>query len=225
LSARVAIIDDHQLLAYSLMCALQARGFEAETVRLEEPETLIRSLLDDPPDVVLLDMQLGGAIGSGTMLVGPFTEAGVRVLIVSGITDSVEIAAALEAGAVGHVSKAEPFDVLLDTAARVARGEQAMSDGTRQRLLGEMRRHRAEREHQRAPFEALTPREREVLRALCAGESVTSIATASFVSVPTVRTQVRAILLKLGVASQLEAVAQAHRCGWYDEPEAAPRSA
>jgi len=33
--------------------------------------------------------------------------------------------------------------------------------------------------------------------------------------VPTVRTQVRAILQKLEVGSQLEAVAQAHRCGWH----------
>jgi two-component system nitrate/nitrite response regulator NarL len=60
------------------------------------------------------------------------------------------------------------------------------------------------------PFERLSPRERQVLRALCDGKSVTAIAT--------VRAQVRAVLAKLGAGSQLEAVAEANRCGWYAEP-------
>jgi DNA-binding NarL/FixJ family response regulator len=38
----------------------------------------------------------------------------------------------------------------------------------------------------------------------------------SFVSVATVRSQVRAILLKLGVNSQLAAVAAARQSGWFD---------
>jgi DNA-binding NarL/FixJ family response regulator len=47
------------------------------------------------------------------------------------------------------------------------------------------------------------------------GRSVDRIAETSFVSSDTVRTQVRAILTKLGVNSQLEAVAMARRAGWF----------
>ena len=53
-----------------------------------------------------------------------------------------------------------------------------------------------------------------MLHRLCEGESVQRIAAESYVSVATVRTQVRAILQKLDVGSQLEAVAIAYRSGW-----------
>ena len=55
-----------------------------------------------------------------------------------------------------------------------------------------------------------------MLHALAAGHSVGCIATAWFVSEATVRSQVRAILTKLGVSSQLEAVAAAHRQQWLE---------
>ena len=67
------------------------------------------------------------------------------------------------------------------------------------------------------PFQRLSPRERTVLAALVEGESVTDIAARAVVSVATVRTQVRAILEKVGVCSQLEAVALAHKHGWFDD--------
>lgn len=79
----------------------------------------------------------------------------------------------------------------------------------------ELRRHREDERSVRAPFDRLSAREKQVLAALCVGRSVTQIAGDWVVSVPTVRTQVRAILTKLDAGSQLEAVAQAHRSGWY----------
>lgn len=63
-------------------------------------------------------------------------------------------------------------------------------------------------------LERLTRREREVLNGLVAGLSPATIAERDFVSVITVRNQVQAILTKLNVHSQLEAVATVHRYGW-----------
>ena len=60
----------------------------------------------------------------------------------------------------------------------------------------------------------LTRREREVLDGLVSGLSPAAIAERDFVSVITVRNQVQAILTKLNVHSQLEAVATVHRYGW-----------
>jgi len=65
-----------------------------------------------------------------------------------------------------------------------------------------------------APFEQLTGRERVVLGALMDGASAGEIAKASFVSMATVRSQIRSILEKLGVHSQVAAVALAHRSRW-----------
>jgi DNA-binding NarL/FixJ family response regulator len=65
-----------------------------------------------------------------------------------------------------------------------------------------------------APFESLTPREAAVLGDLLEGRSADDIAEASFVSITTVRAQIRSILSKLGVRSQLAAVSMARRAGW-----------
>jgi two-component system, NarL family, nitrate/nitrite response regulator NarL len=61
-------------------------------------------------------------------------------------------------------------------------------------------------------------REAEVLRGLIEGRSVDELAQEAFVSIATVRSQVRAILRKLGVTSQLAAVGLARRAGWPSDP-------
>ena len=66
----------------------------------------------------------------------------------------------------------------------------------------------------RRKLELLTPREREVLAHLMLGRPVREIAHVSFVSEATVRTQVKSILAKLEVTSQLAAVGVAHRVEW-----------
>ena len=64
-------------------------------------------------------------------------------------------------------------------------------------------------------FARLTHREREVLGALVDGHGVHDIAASDVVSEATVRTQVKSILAKLEVSSQLAAVGLAHRMGWH----------
>jgi DNA-binding NarL/FixJ family response regulator len=218
-NASIAIVDDHELLSQSLELALGAQGFAARVHAVEDLEATLTSVLESQPDVVLLDLQLG-PVGHGLALVGPLTRAGTRVLVITGVTDRCEIAATIEAGAIGYVSKSKPIDVLLETINRVARGEQVMSDAERHDLLTTLRRWRAEDEAVHAPLERLTDRERQVLQALADGHGVAEIAHSGFVSVATVRTQVHAILSKLEVGSQLEAVAMAHRYGWFQGPGA-----
>jgi DNA-binding NarL/FixJ family response regulator len=71
-------------------------------------------------------------------------------------------------------------------------------------------------------FRQLSRRERQVLIALMRGETATQISRESYVSLPTVRSQIRSILVKLGVSSQLAAVVLAYRSGWpgaFEEPD------
>jgi DNA-binding CsgD family transcriptional regulator len=73
-----------------------------------------------------------------------------------------------------------------------------------------------------AALETLTPRERQVLLALMRGETAREICRNDYVAMPTVRSQIRSILFKLGVSSQLAAVVMAYRSGWHlsELPEA-----
>ncbi|MGH2867920.1 MAG: response regulator transcription factor [Solirubrobacteraceae bacterium] len=70
----------------------------------------------------------------------------------------------------------------------------------------------------RRRFDALSPREQQVLRGLMRGWSAHAIAAALHTSLPTTRTHIQAILHKVGVHSQLEAASLAYRAGWPSEP-------
>jgi len=211
---QVAIVDDHRLLADSLALALEGYGVRATLPDLGTPEALIAQMTAIRPDLVLLDLDLGGDLGDGSILVRPLVEAGLRVLVVTAAIDVEQMARAVEHGAVGVVAKNGPFPHLLASIVAAARGEEVMTPLERLRLLDQARRLREQRTAALTPFHRLTDRESHVLRELTRGRTVAAIARASVVSEATVRSQVRSVLAKLGVRSQLEAVVAAQRSSW-----------
>ncbi|HET7070464.1 MAG TPA: response regulator transcription factor [Nocardioides sp.] len=211
---RVLIVDDQRLLVDSLSLALRLEGLDPLVASVADAAGLVELVQADPPALVLLDLDLGGALGDGTDLVAPCVAAGARVLVLTGTTDELWMAAALEQGACAAIDKGIPFDDLLGLVLSAAHGETLMEPSERERLLHHLHAHRASRARDLAPFESLTPREQQVLRALSLGQTVSHIAEAWVVSESTVRSQVHAVLSKLDVRSQLEAVAAATRVGW-----------
>ncbi len=111
------------------------------------------------------------------------------------------------------------FDDLVAAVQRLAHGGSILSDNQRQELLADLRAKRTADRRRLAPFQTLTAWEKAVLAGLVAGESAEAIAARSYVSLSTVRTQIRSILLKLRVKSQLNAVALAREAGWPPEDE------
>lgn len=211
--SRIVIVEDHRLLAETVGLALQVEGHEVLIADLTDEDTLTTSVGADDSTLVLLDLDLGD-LGDATRFIPAFVKAGAAVLVVSGVRDRMRLAATLEAGAVGFMAKDAPFDDLLETIKRAAAGGSVIDVNDRQQLLVDLRAHRSAERDRHAPFESLTTRERQVLEALSAGKSVESIASEWVVSTATVRTQVRGILTKLDVNSQLAAVAKARASGW-----------
>ena len=213
-SVTVLIVEDHALLAQTLVIALHAEGCRARVADLIDPSTLLQQVRAHRPAVVLLDLDLGD-LGDGVDLVQPLTELGARVLVVSGSTDRLRLAETVERGAVGFLSKQVPFEQLLSTVLDVVAQRPVLSTARRYELMAELRSARAARSKDLAPFTSLTPRERAVLAALAKGQRAETIAAAAFLSEATVRSQIRCVLAKLGVSSQLEAVALAWTVGWF----------
>ncbi|MDQ4116889.1 MAG: response regulator transcription factor, partial [Actinomycetota bacterium] len=161
------------------------------------------------PGIVLLGLN-GGPDGDridGVRLIPPLCAAGWRVILVTRTSTPTRLGAAMAAGAFTCVPKSEPFSSLL-TAIRLARaGRPWLHDVQRQRLIA-LHRDQQRQNHARATkLRSLTTREREVLVLLAAGYRARQIADRFVVSQATVRTQIRAVLTKLEVSSQLEAVA------------------
>lgn len=226
---RVVILDDHALFAESLELAL---GVEQYTpLRLDPPQAgthvrvVVQSVLHHRPDTVLLDLHLGD-FGDSDPLIRPLAEAGVNVVIVSSTLDAARLGGCVQRGARAIVSKDRRLNEVLAVVRRLRTGLPVMSAEERESLIGAWRRERADSEESLARLALLSAREREVLADLMAGRSVREIAGRKVVAEATVRTQVKAVLAKLGVGSQLAAVGLAHRVGWRPPagPSGAPRA-
>lgn len=214
--ADVVIVEDHALLAETLRLGLHARGIDTDVLAAQPLDQLTAALLEGGPMLVLLDLDLG-EFKDSTPIIVPLVASGIRVLVVSGTPDRERIAAAFEAGAVGYCAKRDGFDELMTKTERALGSDMLLDPELRLALTAEVSAGRARRAAALAPFAQLTEREQATLHSLCHGASVTTIAAEWVVSEATVRSHVRAVLMKLGVSSQLAAVALALRTGWFTQ--------
>lgn len=211
---RILIVDDHALIAQGVAVALEAEGVEVAVSTGPTSGDVLRAARSMHPDVVLLDLQLEGQIGSGLSLIDPLRAQGAQVLVLTGVTDRLRLAECLERGAVGIMSKSDPFDELVSQVLAAGTGEAVTPEAERIAMVQELRIRRAEQRERVEPLQRLTPRESAVLGELMTGKQAEAIATGNYVSIATVRSQIRSILQKLDVNSQLSAVAMARELGW-----------
>jgi two-component system, NarL family, nitrate/nitrite response regulator NarL len=214
MTGRVLIVEDHALVAVGLQLALTARGWEVEITDGPTAADVIEHARRFQPQCVLLDIRLGERVGSGIDLVGPLRAIGSDVVMLTAETRRTTLAACLEEGAAGWITKDVFLDEVVSTLDDVLAGNPLIGRAVRDAMVDELRIERAGQRRALSPFERLTLRERRVLAALVDGLSAEEIAEAHFVALTTVRSQIRAVLQKLGVRSQLAAVAHANRVGW-----------
>ena len=211
------IIDDHRLFAESLELALSLEGYDSR--RLELPEeggsmATLRSLaLRANPRTVLLDLDLG-RFGDGVNLIAPLARAHANVVVLTASEDLGRWGGCMRLGARKVLPKSGALQQALATVRRLHQGLPVTSREELEQMLDEWARQRQVNDDLRRRLDLLTPREREVLGALITGRTVRAISQESVVSEATVRTQVKSILSKLEVSSQLAAVGMAHQVGW-----------
>lgn len=214
---RVLIVEDHVLLAEALSLALSVEGYDVRRLSLPEPPAslaAVRALATRAnPRLVLLDLDLG-TFGDATGLIAPLASTGVNVVVLTGSTDKGRWGACVRHGARKVISKDQPLQEILATVRRLHQGLPVMTADEVETLIGHWRAERESTEDLRRRLDLLTPRERQILGELINGLAVREIAKASVVSEATVRTQVKSILAKLEVSSQLAAVGLANQVGW-----------
>ena len=217
LSTRVLIIEDHVLFAESLELALSLEGYDVRTLALPEVggsmSTLRSTALRSNARIVLLDLDLG-RFGDGMSLIAPLARAGANVVVVTASTDRGRWGACVRQGARKILPKVRPLQEILSVVRRLHQGLPVMAPDELESLLDAWRSERAVTDDMRRRLELLTPREKQVLGYLIEGHNVREIARLGVVSEATVRSQVKSILSKLEVTSQLAAVGLAHHVYW-----------
>jgi RNA polymerase sigma factor (sigma-70 family) len=201
--ARIAVTADLSLIAETVAAALSSRGLEATVVPWQRT-SVAGPIRRAPPDLTLLICDLGapGRTGEARQ-----RGRGGAWMVMTEERPGPEWGAMLEAGACTVISSTISIDDLVALLRAVLRGESPMSDLERQQLVHHWRTVETERARIRRRVDTLTPRERTVLAMLHEGTTVRTIADRFGVSEATVRSQVKAVLRKLAVASQLAAVA------------------
>jgi DNA-binding NarL/FixJ family response regulator len=209
----VLICDDHELFAESLAIILAAWGYEGATFVTcpDDAAAVVPS-----PDVCLMDLRYGAKDRFDAIRNMVESHPTSRVIVLSGSSDLDDAARAQAAGAHGFIVKGEDIRQVVEVIERVLAGERVLATGASRVTRAQTRSP----EQQLATF--LTVREREVLEQLAQGRSTAAIAQEMGVSYATVRTHIQNMLAKLGVHSQLEAVAFAAAHGLIDDSRSAP---
>ena len=209
---RVLLIEDHVILREALGLALAASGFDVRAAEDLDYNGVLAAARSFDPQLVLLDFYL--ADGDSLEMIEPLVAAGSRVLMLTGAAGRPVMGECIEAGAAGILEKGQPLERLVDTIRRALTGSNVMRPTERDLLLERSHAAKEEARHLEEPFMQLTVKERHVLAYLVEGRSAEEIARQELVTLHTVRSQIKSVLAKLGVQSQLAAVAMAHRCGW-----------
>lgn len=209
------LVEDHPIISESLAVALRLEGHDVDVAGAAATLT-IEGVLDQaaarPPDIVILDLQLGAVLS--IPVIRPLTAAGARVVVLTGVTDEAVLGQCLVEGAIGVLSKEAGFDHLRQAVLDAAAGQAVVSERRRVDLLDAAAAAARAEQDRLAPFRTLTKRESVVLAHLVSARSADEIAKVEYVSLTTVRSQIQSVLRKLGVSSQLAAVALANERGW-----------
>ncbi len=197
---RIVLVDDHTLFRKGLAELLEREGAIHVAAITGQPAEVSAMLKNHAPDVLLLDLNIGGTDGIGVMqaLRGVGFDLPVLILTVSEAEE--DLARALRSGANGYLLKSMEPDEVVDAIVRAARGETVVAPGMTAKLVRML-----DARNTPSLLDSLTQREQEILTHLARGESNKAIARELDISYDTVKLHVRHVLAKLNLSSRVEA--------------------
>jgi two-component system nitrate/nitrite response regulator NarL len=201
------IVDDHPLFLEGISMLVERLDGLEVAGRTASGQDAIDALDTDPPDLLVLDFQLGDMTGLDVLLHIDKRRLPVRVLFVSGRLQGEDAYAIVEAGAHGLIEKSATFDEIADAITRVARGEMVLSGRVQAAVMAGVRERRDQ------PAVVLSDREQGILEGLSRGLTAPDIARELELSTSTVKTYLQRLYDKLGVKDRAAAVAEGMRRG------------
>ncbi|MEA2785687.1 MAG: hypothetical protein QOF71_1791 [Candidatus Eremiobacteraeota bacterium] len=201
---RVAIVDDHPIVTDGVVANLSAAA-EIEIVATGTSAADAMTIATThAPDVLVLDLELGGKSGLDAIPGVKAASANTRIVIFSAYAGEERVATAFERGADSYVLKGTPSDELVAVIRAVAAGGTLIPPDIAAQLARAVRQPRRDR---------LTERERETLALLAEGLANRAIAERLGITERTVKFHVAEILARLGASNRAQAVAIAKTRG------------
>ena len=206
---RVMLVDDHKTMLWGLEKLLEeaqpAMQVVASTSTIGGALELAESLR---PDIVVLDVDLAG-VCSVDFIPALLANGVTRAVMFSGTRDQEVLGRAVRSGARGVIGKEAAADQVIDTIARVHRGELCLDQALLGTLLGALIKPPpapAVADPETARIALLTVKERKIVAMMVEGNGALNktIAQRAFISEQTLRNHLTSIYNKLDVANRLE---------------------
>jgi DNA-binding NarL/FixJ family response regulator len=214
---RVLVADAHSLMREALVAVLAGQEGIAVVAQAGDGMQAVGDAERSRPDVALLDADLPNLDTVHTTMLLRERVPGCRVVVVSDQGDERLLAATIEAGANGFLTKGCPISELVDAVRAVSQGDTLIPPEMLGSLLQRLIHGRRDKDAALRQVSRLTRREREVLSLLAGGADNDGIAQALVISPETARTHVQHVLSKLGMHSRLAVAAFVASNGLMDE--------
>lgn len=214
---KILLVDDHRSVLWGLEKLIEGEAPRMVVIGKATTSAEAMRLLDEAkPDIVLLDIDLGGESGISA-IPNLIAKSQAKVLVLTGSRDSSVHDAAVLAGAMGVVEKGESAETILKAIQKVSEGEIWLDRSATGRIFLELSRNKAAEAQnpEQRKIASLTPRERQIVAEIgsdaAAGSKV--IAERLHISEHTLRNHIASIYEKLEVSSRLELFAYAGKHG------------
>ena len=205
------LVDDHAVVRSGFKVLLQTWDDVDVVAEANSGEEALPLYTLHRPEVVVMDIAMAGMGGIEAIKRLMALDPQVRILALSAHEDSSYAKRALQAGALGYLSKRTAPEVLIDALRMVARHQRFIDPIIVQRMANQ----RTDSDTQY--IDKLSPREFEVFILLAKGKSVVDISQSLGLSASTVGTHLYKVKLKLQLSNQSEMTLLAMRHGLLDE--------
>ena len=197
----VAIVEDVKDIREGLKLLIDSSdGFTCAEVYVNA-EDAVKELPNSRPDVVLMDINLPGITGIEAIRQIKDKCPDTLFIMSTIYEDDENIFESLKAGASGYLLKKTAPSKILDAITEVVNGGSPMSTQIARKVIASFQRKNSIDE-----VDILTPKEKEILKALAKGLRYKEIANEMNIGIETVRSHARKIYEKLQVQSRTEAL-------------------
>ena len=199
---RILVVDDHPVVRDGLAAMLNTQSDFQVVGEASDGEEAVRRVADCDPDVLLLDLEMPGVDGIETLQRLKEEKARARAIVFTVFDTDERIVSAMRAGAKGYLLKGAPREDVFRAVRVVNEGGSLLEPLIASRFLDSINNP-----------DALTARQKEVLKLIATGLLNKEIADRLYISERTVKFHVSEILAKLGAGNRTEAVAIATQRG------------
>ncbi len=206
----ILLVDDHAVVRMGFKMLIEAEEGIKVIGEAESGEIAIKLFQELKPDIIVMDITMPGIGGLEAIDRIMAKDKNTKILVLSAHEDSVHPKRALNAGAMGYLTKRSAAEELIKAIKSIHQGKRYLEPNIAQQmaitqLSGESN-----------PVEILSDREFEVFIALAKGKSTNEIADTLCLSPRTVGTHLYNIKQKLNANNSAEIALIAIRCGLID---------